>query len=200
MEGIQRFFRGVPQCCREKMHWLVVLSLSLSLCLLFIWFPSSVLWSEKLKRPQFCYFRMGDSGDWVLRIVRVRCTIVCICDCVHVFVWHSSYTLCAFAHIYICFVFNKKNKKKSRLCIFSSLHAQTHLTQQQMAVCHQSVDSSRIFPWKESQRREPRVQMAVYSATSHPQGVMKEGLSYSRTPSQYLPWNGYVQGRHSKSF
>lgn len=56
-------FRGVLHCCREQMHWLVPLSLSLSLCLLFIWFPCSVLWSEKPKRPQFCYFRMADSGD-----------------------------------------------------------------------------------------------------------------------------------------
>ena len=85
------------------------------------------------------------------------------------------------------------------MCVFSPLHAQTHLTQQQMAVCHQSVDSSRTFPWKESQRRETRVQMAVYSATSHPQGVMKEGLSYSRTPSQCLPWNGNVRSRYSES-
>ncbi|XP_034397884.1 NADH dehydrogenase [ubiquinone] 1 alpha subcomplex assembly factor 2 isoform X3 [Cyclopterus lumpus] len=67
-----------------------------------------------------------------------------------------------------------------------------------MAVCHQSVDSSRIFPWKESQRRETRVQMAVHPATSHPQGVMKEGLSHRRTPSRCSRWNGDVQSRHSR--
>lgn len=125
------------------------------------------------------------------------CTSVCICDCVYVFVWHCNYTLCVCAcmHLYLLCI---SKKKCLRLCVFSPLHAQTHLTQQQMAVCHQSVDSSRIFPWKESQRRETRVQM-VYSATSHPQGVMKEGLSYSRTASQCLPWNAYVQSGNSKS-
>lgn len=111
-------------------------------------------------------------------VVVLVCASVIVCMCVRAFC--------------ICFVF-KKAKKNLRLCVFSPLHAQTHLTQQQMAVCHQSVDSSRIFPRKESQRRETRVQMAVYSATSHPQGVMKEGLSYSRTPSRCLLWNGDVR-------
>lgn len=126
----------------------------------------------------------------------------CVCASVIVYMCLCGIatTRCVCARIRICFVFFlKKGKEILRLCVFSPLHAQTHLTQQQMAVCHQSVDSSRIFPWKESQRRETRVQMAVYSATSHPQGVMKEGLSYSRTPSPCLPWNGYVQSLRSKS-
>lgn len=38
------------------------------------------------------------------------CAIVCICNCVHVFVWRRSYTLCAFVHICIYFVFSKKKK------------------------------------------------------------------------------------------
>ncbi|XP_062237757.1 NADH dehydrogenase [ubiquinone] 1 alpha subcomplex assembly factor 2 isoform X3 [Platichthys flesus] len=40
--------------------------------------------------------------------------------------------------------------------------------------------------------------MAVYSATSHPQGVMKEGLSYSRTPSRCLPQSSYVRSRYRR--
>ncbi|XP_013127316.1 NADH dehydrogenase [ubiquinone] 1 alpha subcomplex assembly factor 2 isoform X2 [Oreochromis niloticus] len=40
--------------------------------------------------------------------------------------------------------------------------------------------------------------MAVYSATTHPQGVMKEGLPYSRTPSRRLPRCSYVQRRHRR--
>lgn len=138
----------------------------------------------------------GISGWATLGTVRGRaccCIIVCIYDCL------ARRVLPACVCVHSCLLCIEKGKENLRLCVFSPLHALTHLTQQQMAVCHQSVNSSRIFPWKESQRRETRVQMAVYSATSHPQGVMKEGLSYSRTPSRCLPWNGYVRSRYSKS-
>lgn len=48
------------------------------------------------------------------------CTSVCICDCVHVFVWHCNYTLCVCARICICFVFFlKREKKKICDCVFS---------------------------------------------------------------------------------
>lgn len=90
------------------------------LCLLFIWFPSSVLWSEKLKRPQFCYFRMGDSGDrgrrcalfaLVYAFVRVR-----------VFRWNGDYTLCVISALYLIKNKNKykKKKKKSAIVCFLS--------------------------------------------------------------------------------
>lgn len=101
MESILRFFWGVPHCCKEQMHWLVHLSLSLTLCLLFIWFASSVMWSEIPKRPQFCYFRMDDPGDWGRISLCTSGTCVCIHDCEHALVWHSGYTLCVFA----CFCF-----------------------------------------------------------------------------------------------
>ncbi len=129
-------------------------------------------------------------------VVVVVIVVVLVCEYVLVF----TPSVCVRAGICASFVFKKKKEEKFCNCVFfSPLHAQKHLTQQQMAVCHQSVDSSRIFPWKESQRRETRVQMAVYSATSHPQGVMKEGLFYSRTPSQCLQSKSRVQRRSSKS-
>lgn len=131
------------------------------------------------------------------------CVCRCAFVCASVIVYTRSCGRTTTHSICVCiciFVFKKEEKKNSAIvCVFSPLHALTHLTQQQMAVCHQSVDSSRIFPWKESLRRETRVQMAVYSATSHPQGVMKEGLSYCRTPSQCSQWSGYVQSCNTKS-
>lgn len=127
------------------------------------------------------------------RVVILLCAFVIVYVCLR-----RTYTPCALVHIYICFLF--KRKKMQIVCVFSSLHAQTHLTKQQMAVCHQSVDSSCIFPWKESQQRELRVQMAVYSATSHPQSAMKESPSCRRTPSRCLPWHGYIHSHYSKSF
>lgn len=180
MEEIQRFFRGGPRRCREKRHWLVVLSLSpLSLSIIYLilrlcsmkWKNWKGLSSAISGRPT-----LGTKG-WEV------CVVALLCDRVRLFMQPTTHPV--FMFIYLLHIKKRKKEEKHQsLCAFSPLHALAHLTQQQMAVCHQSVDSSLMFRRKDSHWKATRVQMAVYSTTSHPLGVMKESLSYSRTPSQ----------------
>lgn len=75
------------------------------------------------------------------------CTGVRVFDCVWMSL--SEMTATHFVYYQLCILKKKKEEEEDLpLCVFSPLHALTHLRQQQMAVCHQSVDSSRIFPRK----------------------------------------------------
>lgn len=76
------------------------------------------------KGPQFCYFRMDDPGDWG------RISFVCkwyqrvqLWFCEHVLVWHRRLHT-----VRICMLFFLQHFK-SQLCVSSSLHMKTHLTQ-----------------------------------------------------------------------
>lgn len=174
MEEIQRFFRGVPRRLerKEALTCRPITISSLSVYYLLV----SPAWFYEVKKYSVLLFS-GRGDSWGPR------KEVCSFALVHLLMHHDSCTpqICIFKESR-----GEGGEKYHLLCVFSPLHALTHLTQQQMAVCHQSVDSSLIFPPKDSQRKETRVQMAVHSATSHPLGVMKEGLSRHRTPSQCL--------------